>query len=754
MTVRHPARPLPRASEGQGGASILALLDTIPLPRALPALLNPRLDVPRDPVSEITNRPRRAYSQSGAATGQPRNMPADARSDVKEGGHALSFDGGLAVQAFFDFLGRLNQDQRLSAFWCQTRRRCVASAFVSAFLHEQGGDPKRLSLAFSAGLLHDIGAPALAAVVPRSYQRLLEDSERIGRPLCEVERTLLATDHAAAGAHLLLRWGACRQIQDCARMHHMPWHAFAATGEEVSLERLVMVADAIVAVADGVGVLSDDGLHWLEGGALPGVTAKVVDEAVEFARTRLSELSASARHGGGGGDVPLVDSNMLGGSSEDRGATSSVNPCPADVKERADWGQATRQLLRSAPEFCFITDVCQAAAGHLAQVVGLASCVVVVEDAAHSVCAGASAVTGGRGKSFRSRLDHAFSGAGQSRFHAYAAARESAMGARLASAGDEHVRIWRRCGLEGAAQPLWIRSWVWAEDLHVLAVFEAGSDQIASFEARLLPDGPFATVVEAMFRLVARQEEDRQRLDSMLEAARLAGAHARGEVWSQSVSMISEVAAGAAHEINNPLAVISGRAQMELARAADPRLSKSLQSIVEQADRTSGIILDLVEFAKPSAPDPALFRADELVVPALQHWQARSGLAAHQVRLGVFDPELTVKVDTDHFHQIIVALLENAASAMDSKSAALHINSPSRPSDEQIRIVIEDNGAGMDARVLAHAMVPFFSNRTAGRGRGFGLSRAVRLAEVNGGRLWLESSPSVGTRAIVALPAR
>jgi len=240
----------------------------------------------------------------------------------------------------------------------------------------------------------------------------------------------------------------------------------------------------------------------------------------------------------------------------------------------------------------------------------------------------------------------------------------------------------------------------------------------------------------------------------VLDATRRAGLHARGDIWSRSVSMISEVAAGAAHEINNPLAVISGRAQMELARADDPKLTKSLQSIVEQADRTSGIIMELVAFAKPAKPDPCLRRLDELLVPDLQHWQARSALISHQMRVGFLDPELSVMVDKDDFLHIIDALLENALSAMDSKSAVLQINSPSRPSDEQTRIVIEDNGVGMDARVLAHAVTPFFSNRTAGRGRGLGLSRAYGLAEVNGGTLWLESSPNVGTRAIVALPAR
>ena len=68
--------------------------------------------------------------------------------------------------------------------------------------------------------------------------------------------------------------------------------------------------------------------------------------------------------------------------------------------------------------------------------------------------------------------------------------------------------------------------------------------------------------------------------------------------------------------------------------------------------------------------------------------------------------------------------------------------------------MIEDNGCGMSGEVLERAVDPFFSSRPAGRGRGLGLSRAYRLAELNGGRLWLESTPNVGTKVTLELPAR
>ena len=108
----------------------------------------------------------------------------------------------------------------------------------------------------------------------------------------------------------------------------------------------------------------------------------------------------------------------------------------------------------------------------------------------------------------------------------------------------------------------------------------------------------------------------------------------------------------------------------------------------------------------------------------------------------------------DQLEEILTALLTNAREATALETARLQINSPSRSSDDTVRIVVEDNGVGMTGEVLEHACDPFFSNRPAGRGRGLGLSRAVRLAGINGGRLWLESTPNVGTTATLVLPAR
>jgi signal transduction histidine kinase len=140
--------------------------------------------------------------------------------------------------------------------------------------------------------------------------------------------------------------------------------------------------------------------------------------------------------------------------------------------------------------------------------------------------------------------------------------------------------------------------------------------------------------------------------------------------------------------------------------------------------------------------------------PLCQHWRGSLGLGDEQLTLDLADARATVYADGNQLREMIDAVLTNAVEATDPETARLQINSPSRASDETVRIVVKDNGVGMTPEVLEHALDPFFSHRPAGRGRGLGLSRAYRLAEIHGGRLWLESTPNVGTTVTLELPAR
>ena len=161
-----------------------------------------------------------------------------------------------------------------------------------------------------------------------------------------------------------------------------------------------------------------------------------------------------------------------------------------------------------------------------------------------------------------------------------------------------------------------------------------------------------------------------------------------------------------------------------------------------------------MQFAKPDRPQAIRQPLASVLERHCQHWRARFSLSSDHMTLSVADGETTVYADPDQLQEILNAVVTNAVEAGEVETLSVQINSPSRLTDETVRIVVEDNGAGMSPDVLDRAFDPFFSSRPAGRGRGLGLSRAYRLAEINGGCLWIESTRNVGTTVTIELPAR
>jgi len=223
---------------------------------------------------------------------------------------------------------------------------------------------------------------------------------------------------------------------------------------------------------------------------------------------------------------------------------------------------------------------------------------------------------------------------------------------------------------------------------------------------------------------------------------------------TRTLAAIVEMSAGAAHELNNPLAIISGRAQLMLSKATRDEDRKIWSLMSQQAQRISDIISELMAFASPPPPQLSKIDAAQLL------WDARekfSALDYPQVKTSKVD--ITVGDDAGHLLAdreqvlgVLVELMLNAATA-SGKSAAIHLLAQAGPEDNQVTLVVRDEGPGMDRVTLSRAFTPFFSAQPAGRRRGLGLPKARRTIEANGGRIYLRSEPGQGAAAIMQLPA-
>jgi signal transduction histidine kinase len=234
--------------------------------------------------------------------------------------------------------------------------------------------------------------------------------------------------------------------------------------------------------------------------------------------------------------------------------------------------------------------------------------------------------------------------------------------------------------------------------------------------------------------------------------------HLRGEadrLRLAKLAALGEFAAGAGHEINNPLAIISGQAQYVLSHAEDWFVSddeghtiKALQAVINQTKRIHGMLRDLMQFARPAAARPTFFDLPTLVGEVLAG--VRELAQSREVRTEMETPErLEAWADPTQVGTALQCLVKNAVEAAPIGGwMRVRIDLSDR-----IDIVVEDSGMGPSAEQRPHLFDPFYSGRNAGRGKGFGLPVAWRLARQQGGDVRLEPPrPGRPTRFVLSLP--
>ena len=282
----------------------------------------------------------------------------------------------------------------------------------------------------------------------------------------------------------------------------------------------------------------------------------------------------------------------------------------------------------------------------------------------------------------------------------------------------------------------------------------AGAEELAGHMAGLVRrvgelQGDLA---EARKRL-GRQEDDLKQAETLAEDFAETGRKAGGKDEGKRLNdLLAEVAAGAAHELNNPLAVIAGRSQMLAKAESDAEKKKALEAIDEQAREASEIVSELMEVAGPRRGKG---KATDLVPIIRKLCAALAGKA--QARGSVVNCELAedlpeALVDAEMFEQSLLEILKNALESLGDEAGRIDVRCEGAEAQEKLLLEVADSGIGMDAELAEKAFVPFFSRRAAGRGRGLGLSRAKAFIEANGGRLWLRSQPGRGTTVYMLLP--
>lgn len=222
-------------------------------------------------------------------------------------------------------------------------------------------------------------------------------------------------------------------------------------------------------------------------------------------------------------------------------------------------------------------------------------------------------------------------------------------------------------------------------------------------------------------------------------------------LWQEKLAALAEFAAGAGHEINNPLAVISGRAQLLLRDETDPERRRDLALIRAQAQRVHEMIADLMLFARPPQPRPVECDAPSLVRQAVQSLAELAAERNAVVTVSVVGDVPRLTADPTQFVVAVRAVVQNAVEAVPADRGTVEIQ-VSAAGDDKLAIAVRDNGPGLSAEAQRHAFDPFYSGRAAGRGLGLGLSKCWRIVTLHGGQAVLDSPATGGTTVTLVWP--
>jgi signal transduction histidine kinase len=254
------------------------------------------------------------------------------------------------------------------------------------------------------------------------------------------------------------------------------------------------------------------------------------------------------------------------------------------------------------------------------------------------------------------------------------------------------------------------------------------------------------TMVQMLPR-VAEQSRELRDLKQSFEA----------RVEREKLRGLKELAYGASHEINNPLANIATRAQTLLMDELDPKRQRALAAINRQSFRAHEMIADLMLFAKPPRLEIRSVCAIELFETIVDEFSQDVEQQRCCFTVSVSDECPQIAADPVQVGVVLRALVRNSLEAMNGSDSEgwIHLLAEVDSDPQTVILSVIDNGPGIPQSVRPHLFDPFYSGREAGRGLGFGMAKAWRIVDEHGGSLDVDSAAdSGGTQVIVRLPRR
>ncbi|MBW2176010.1 MAG: PAS domain S-box protein [Deltaproteobacteria bacterium] len=223
-------------------------------------------------------------------------------------------------------------------------------------------------------------------------------------------------------------------------------------------------------------------------------------------------------------------------------------------------------------------------------------------------------------------------------------------------------------------------------------------------------------------------------------------------IQSEKLASLGKLAAGVAHEINNPLTGILLYANMVLdSMDANDAHRKKLQNVVEDANRCSDIVKNLLAYSRQTNPTKKILALNTLVDESLALIRDQKLFMHIKLRKSFTPEEMHIQVDKNQMAQVIINLVMNAVDAMDKKGI-LTLRTYRTVETGTVCLEISDTGCGIPENNLPKIFDPFFTTKALGQGTGLGLSTVYGIIKENHGEISVKETGSQGTTFIIQFP--
>ena len=597
-------------------------------------------------------------------------------------------------------------------------------------------------LAYSAGLLHDIGKLALEEAMPKSLARIFEEAKSAKAGACTMEQQNLGTDHTILGKRLAQKWHLPNPIILAIWLHHSDTGTISENMPEARIAQVVQLADS---AARECGIGQSGSYDSPEPAEKIAQSLAIMPEQLGQIRRKLPE-TVGQKSKVLGLDLPNAVVNYC-----DAAHTAAAQL----AQEQTKLSLENRQLQTASSHFDFTTEFLLSINSSTPAIdiadnfavrwqkfyqTGMV-CVYLVPPAGPQFLEAVVVEKLAQTKTVILNVP----------IGTPAIPEQIANNFAILDAHDYIDWLLEQLDVEFDLKqtklvPLPARG----KAVGGIAFELRYPGDAELFEEKFKRAASIAGAVLDIAFTSANQQHFAEQFAQLLAKPREAEPQIAAD---SSLGALAEMAAGAAHELNNPLSVISGRAQLLDEAETDPEKKRILKQIQENTGEISGIIEDLMSFANPPEPRPGETNIKQMLDEAVQLTSQKTGVEHINVQIEVAEDVKSVFVDSAQIVSAIANVLTNAIESYTGSLGPVKVTATAE-SGNFVKLQINDLGCGMDAETLQKATQPLFSAKPAGRKRGMGLAHAARLIQLNKGTLEITSEPGKGTTVTIYLPRK